>query len=88
MVNSSEELILQRQISSYTVLSPRYTTSTVEYPSHRVGTHRKRTSVAPTNSLVQEESLAEPSTQTEMAYALRQCQMNVEFKIFHQQRAR
>lgn len=50
-------------------------------------THRLHTSVAPTNFLVQEEPLAEPSTQTEMAYALRQCQMNLEFKIFHQQRA-
>lgn len=50
-------------------------------------THRLDTSVAPTNFLVQEEPLAEPSTQTEMAYALRQCQMNLEFKIFHQQRA-
>lgn len=49
--------------------------------------HRLRTSVAPTNFLVQEEPLAEPSAQTEMAYALRQCQMNSEFKIFHQQRA-
>lgn len=50
-------------------------------------THKLGTSVAPTNFLVQEEPLAEPSTQTEMAYALRQCQMNLEFKIFHQQRA-
>lgn len=50
-------------------------------------THRLRTSAAPTNFLVQEEPLAEPSTQTEMAYALCQCQMNLEFKIFHQQRA-
>lgn len=88
-MNSSpgKVIILNMLKSTLSPIIPPATTDTIKYLHTIMETHRLHASVAPTNFLVQEEPLAEPSTQTEMAYALCQCQMNVEFKIFHQQRA-